>query len=421
MLWQRAQRFFCVSNCPAKNAYLNAGGFVLALAVMALGPRMAFAVVHASYVVDARTGQVLHSENANRLAHPASLAKLMTLYITFQELERGKLTLHKELHVSRHAAGQEPMKLWLRPGSEITVRSAILAITTLSANDAAVVLAEGIAGSEPRFARRMTRTARELGMSRTTFYNASGLPNRHQWTTAHDMAKLAIALIDGFPAYYHFFSVRSFRFHGHLVYGHDHLLDHYPGTDGMKTGYIRASGYNLVTSVERDHRRLVGVVLGGRTAGARDHLMMALLTRGFASSPRVTEAASREPQPSVESHRSAKAHLVSATAHEDVPEDAGAQDCVIEIGGGFSSEHSVRRVLKSAILSAPHVLSPSRELVVKLRGRHYRARFSHLSASTAMRACHVLEERRYTCKIIRMPAPQEDVAGVTVADNSQAD
>jgi len=386
-------------------------------------PRVARAAVHAAIIVDAQTGTVLYARNANALAHPASLTKLMTLFITFRQLENKRMKLNEKLHVSSHAAAQQRTKLWLQPGSNISVRAAILGITTRSANDAAVVLAEGISGSESRFAERMTRMARKLGMTRTHFFNASGLPNARQWTTAHDMATLAIALIDDFPGYYHFFSVRSFKFHGHIVFGHDHLLDEYPGTDGLKTGYIRSSGYNLVTSAVREHHRLVGVVLGGRTARARDRMMMALLNRGFSKLPSTELAVAKAADAHAGAAADAKAvpRLVSAdvsTADADAPSSG---DCVIQIGGNFSSASGVRKVLKSAIATAPSLLSQRGELVVKLRGRHYRARFRSLDADDAMRACGALHRRGFTCRIIRAPAPPNDLAGTAPPQSANAD
>ena len=408
-------------NQSAQNRYVLASGILMAIATVLLIPRVAHAAVHAAIIVDAQTGTVLYARNANARAHPASLTKLMTLFITFGQLKSGRMKLNEKLHVSSHASVQQPTKLWLQPGSEISVRAAILGITTRSANDAAVVLAEGISGSESRFARRMTRTAQKLGMTRTRFFNASGLPNARQWTTAHDMAKLAIALIDDFPGYYHFFSVRSFRFHGHIVYGHDHLLDEYPGTDGLKTGYIRSSGYNLVTSAVREKHRLVGVVLGGRTARARDRMMMALLNRGFSNLPSAELAAAEAADAEGDDGAKAVPAMVSTRVSTADSEASDAPDCVIQIGGNFSSASSVRRVLKSAIATAPGLLSQRGELVVKLRGRHYRARFRSLDADDAMRACGALHRRGFTCRIIRAPAPTNDLAGTAPPHNANAD
>ena len=219
----------------------------LVVVVIAATSIPARARVQSSILLDVQTGKILEARNADARCYPASLTKLMTLYITFRQLSTGKLTMGEELPVSEHAAAQAPTKLYLHPGERISVRSAILAITTRSANDAAVVLAEAIGGSEWEFAQLMNQTARELGLARTTFRNASGLPNPWQKTTARDMSKLGMDIIEDFPQYYHFFRERSFDFRGDTIYGHDHLLARYPGVDGMKTGYTMASGFNIVT------------------------------------------------------------------------------------------------------------------------------------------------------------------------------
>jgi D-alanyl-D-alanine carboxypeptidase len=373
--------------------------------------------VHAHIVVDAATGRVLEAYNASRRAHPASLTKLMTLYLTFQQLESGKLTLNTRMRVSRHAAAQQPTKLWLRHGSTITVREAILGITTRSANDAAVVLAEHLGRSEAHFAHLMNLEARKLGMKRTVFYNASGLPNRRQWTTARDMALLAVALIHRYPEYYHFFGVRAFRFNGHTVYGHNHLLDECEGVDGMKTGYVSASGFNIVTSAKRDGRRLVGVVLGGRTARARDVQMAALMDRGFGhgiAHHSAAEALATLTLPNPLLGKLAKPERVSTSA--------GGGSWVIEIGGNFSTQSSVRRVLKSARLSAPSLRHNGHGIVVALRGRRYRARFSHLEGTEAMAACTALKRKKYSCRIVRGAAPPSaDLASAKIGAHDESD
>ncbi len=381
------------------------------LAVLLVAARPAHAVTHASILVDARTGQVLEADNADALAHPASLAKLMTLYLTFQRLDEGKLSLSSELYVSRHAAWQQPMKLWLRPGSMITVQSAILGITTESANDAAVVLAESIGGSENAFADLMNQEARRLGMTNTTFCNASGLPNYAQWTTARDMATLALALIHTFPQYYHFFDTPDFDFRGRIVDGHDWLLNEYPGVDGMKTGYIYSSGFNIVTSAVRDDRRLVGVVLGGRTAHARDLQMIALLDQGFAApatttplvasdvvpAPPIRPATAPQPiRPVAEPLRPAET-IRPAAWREDF---ARERTWTIQVGAGFRSAYSVDHVLRSARRCAPTPLRRSHAEVVRLRRSDYLARFSDLSYLMAHRACSALEARRFDCRIL---------------------
>ena len=409
---------------------------LLVLAALLIAARPAHAVTHASILVDARTGQVLEAYNADALAHPASLTKLMTLYLTFQRLAKGQLTLDSQFYVSRLAAEQQPSRLGLRPGAIISVRDCILGITGHSANDAAVVLAENIAGSEGAFVGLMNQEASLLGMTRTTFYNANGLPNYRQWTTARDMSTLALALIRTFPQYYHFFDMPSFQFDGRTVHGFDRLLDEYPGADGMKTGYIYSSGYNVVTSAVRDDRRLVGVVLGGRSARARDLRMIALLNRGFAMpfaapTPLVASAAapsaSEEPaqpvavdeqaspaaeqarpaaeriHPAAERIRPAVERMRRATWHPDFD-----RNWTIQIGDAFRSEYSVYRVLHSARRCAPTPLRRSRDLVVRLRGRRYLARFSDLSYPMARRACSALQSRRFTCSILPHEVARRD-------------
>ena len=238
--------------------------------------------VSAALVLDADTGRVLSENNADALTYPASLAKLMTLYLTFEELNSGRLRLDQYVPVSAEAASRPPTKLGLRPGETVQVQDLILAIVTRSANDAAAVLAEAQAGSEAAFADHMTRKAQELGMTATVFRNASGLPDPEQRTTARDMARLALALYQNHPREYRYFATREFEFRGRIIIGHDHLLDWYPGADGLKTGYIRAAGFNLVTSAVREGHRLIGVVLGGSSGGVRDREMAALLDQGFA-------------------------------------------------------------------------------------------------------------------------------------------
>jgi D-alanyl-D-alanine carboxypeptidase len=238
---------------------------------------VAYAPPTASIVVDGNTGRVLEASNSDALRHPASLTKVMTLYLLFEQLEAGRIRLDTPLRVSEHAAAQAPTKLGLKPGGTISVEDAIEGIVTRSANDAAVVIAENLGGDEAHFARLMTQTARRLGMNRTTYVNASGLPDDDQITTARDQALLAHAIEARFPRYYKFFSTRSFVFRGQTIRGHNHLLGTVPGVDGIKTGFTRASGFNLLTSLHRDGRYLLAVVLGGRSAAQRDAHMRALL------------------------------------------------------------------------------------------------------------------------------------------------
>jgi D-alanyl-D-alanine carboxypeptidase len=225
---------------------------------------------YSSIVVDANSGAVMQATNADSPRHPASLTKIMTLYLLFERLEAGKIKLTTEMEVSPHAAVQAPSKLGLQPGQTIAVETAIRAIVTKSANDVAVVVAEALGGDEPDFARLMTAKAHALGMTHTTYHNASGLPDDLQMTTARDQAILGRAIQDRFPKYYSYFSTRYFAYHGRMIRNHNHLLGSVDGVDGIKTGYIHDSGFNIVTSVHRNGRHIVAVMFGGHTAQARD-------------------------------------------------------------------------------------------------------------------------------------------------------
>jgi D-alanyl-D-alanine carboxypeptidase len=244
-----------------------------------------------SIVVDGNSGAVLEASNPDALRHPASLTKVMTLYLLFERLEAGKVRLDTQLHVSEHASEQDPTKLNLKPGQTIAVEDAIKGIVTKSANDAAVVVAENLSGSEPDFAKLMTQKAHTLGMTRTTYVNASGLPDDDQITTARDQALLGRAIQDRFPRFYKYFSTESFVYHGEAMRNHNHLLGSIEGLDGIKTGFTRASGFNILTSVHRDGRFIVGVVMGGHSGGQRDATMRALI------SDHIKEAALRRTAP----------------------------------------------------------------------------------------------------------------------------
>ncbi|QTF92992.1 D-alanyl-D-alanine carboxypeptidase [Halomonas sp. BM-2019] len=236
---------------------------------------------YAAIVVDVESGEVLHAANADETRYPASLTKMMTLYLLFEQLETGAMHLRQPLPVSAQAEAMPASKLWLKRGSTITVEEAILALVVRSANDVAVVVAEALAGSERQFGHMMTAKARELDMRNTVFRNASGLPDSGQTTTARDMATLSIRLMQDFPQYYHYFATQSFTYRGTTHNSHNRLVRNYAGADGMKTGFIRASGFNVATSAVRDGRRLVSVVMGGFTAASRDTHMADLLDRGF--------------------------------------------------------------------------------------------------------------------------------------------
>jgi len=313
---------------------LRGGAFGIATfaAVLAL-PHTTQAAPYADIVVDANSGNVLHATNPDARRHPASLTKIMTLYLLFEQLEAGKLKLDTPLKVSKEAAGQDPTKLELKAGSSIQVEDAIKGIITRSANDAAVVVAEAIAGDEDEFARLMTRKARALGMSNTVYKNASGLPDSDQVTTARDQSTLGRAIQERFPKYYKYFSIRSFTFRGETIANHNRLLGNVEGVDGIKTGYINASGFNLVTSVHRGNRYVVAVVMGGSSAGSRDARMRELISDKIAQAstkrttePMVAEAAApatkpepktvakAEPKPEPKAERKVTATIVDPDA-----------------------------------------------------------------------------------------------------------
>ncbi len=253
---------------------------------------------YAAIVVDDNTAQILHEENIDEPRHPASLTKIMTLYLLFEQIDAGKLKLDTPLTVSEFAASQHPTKLHLKPGSTILVEDAIKGIVTRSANDAAVVVAEAIGGSEADFAKLMTAKAHALGMAGTTYVNASGLPDDGQITTARDQALLGRAIQDRFPVYYRYFSTVSFRFRGKDIHNHNALLGQVEGVDGIKTGYTEASGYNLIINLRRDDRHIVAVVLGGTSNAKRDARMRELIDEYLPmastrrTAPQVTESAS---------------------------------------------------------------------------------------------------------------------------------
>lgn len=280
----------------------------------------------AEIVIEANSGYVLSERNADKRLYPASLTKMMTLYLAFDALEDGTLSRNTRLPVSRHAASQEPSSLGLSPGDSIRVEDAILSIATKSANDSAVVLAEALGGSEEHFARMMTAKARQLGMTGTHFLNASGLFKQGHYSTARDMAILAQALVLNHPRYYRVFSTESFTYNGQVMPNHNHLMSSYRGMDGLKTGYVYASGYNLAASAVRNGTRLIGVIFGGRTAKSRNNAMAQLLNQSFArvSNARVASSlnAQRPQRPVLPSHRP----IVAPNRTPEVVADNGADN-----------------------------------------------------------------------------------------------
>src|SRR3954467_1765673 len=254
--------------------------------------RPSYSPAFASIIVDGNSGAILSANNPDAIRHPASLTKIMTLYLLFERLEAGKMKLDSEMDVSKHASMQSPTKLGLRPGQTLRVEDAIKALVTRSANDAAVVIAEAVGGDEDDFAKLMTKKAPPLGMSPTVYRNASGLPDDAQVTTARDQSILGRAIQDRFPRYYRYFATASFNYRGRNIRNHNRLIGSVEGVDGIKTGYTRASGFNLVSSMKSGNRHLVGAVLGGRSGGARDAARRTLLAENLdKGAPRRTVAA----------------------------------------------------------------------------------------------------------------------------------
>lgn len=343
---------------------------------------------YASYVVDADTGEVLAGLNEETRNYPASLTKMMTLYLMFDRLKTGKWGLNTKLKVSRRAARQPASRLGLRAGSTITVKQAVLALVTKSANDVATVVAENIAGRERSFALKMTAKARSIGMSKTTFRNASGLPHRGQLSTAKDMSILARALLRDFPEYYHYFSTSSFTFDGRRHSNHNKLLKSYPGTDGFKTGYIRASGFNLVASATRNGRRIIGVVFGGRSSSHRNRHMTTLLDKGFA------ELAKRHGTPLIAQASVPKAKTKTASL---APAAGAISQSVWAVQvGAFSQVSQAQRAAEKAIDKASSYLGDGQIRIVPLKKRNgsilHRARIVGISKRNAYRTCRVLRD-----------------------------
>lgn len=293
---------------------------------------------YASIVIDADTGQVLSSSNPDKVLHPASLSKLMTLHLVFDALRSGKWTKSTKLYVSSRAESQPPSKINVQRGHRITVDQAIRALVVKSANDVAVVVAENYAGSEYKFAQLMTKKAKELGMSRTVFRNASGLPDERQVSSARDMTYLALSLQSTHAQYYPYFKNTVFTYKGKKFTSHNRLMKTYPGMDGMKTGYIRASGFNLVSSARRNGRAIVGVVFGGKTSKSRNEHMASLLDRGFVTARKTMRVASiRSGKPPVPSMKPILGQQIAAldTAIDlGVDQDAGQIIDIVGQGAG---------------------------------------------------------------------------------------
>ncbi len=391
----------CRPAAPAPHSAPALAACVAALFAVALAAAPAHAQIgserYSSIVIEAATGNVLFTASADERRHPASLTKMMTLYMVFEALRDRRITLNQPVRISAHAASQSPTKLGLVPGARITVEEAILGLVTKSANDAAAAIGEMLGGGENRFAQMMTLRARALGMTRTTFRNASGLPDPEQVTTARDMSLLGRRLIQDFPVEYRYFATPSFRFRGRVFFNHDRMLESYPGTDGIKTGYIDASGYNLVSSAVRGNVRLIGVVMGASRAGERDHHMIGLLDQGF-SRLDVPLAPRAAPPPRI------AGLMASAGAAATVKARQVASRWSVQVGS-FGSQDAARQAAFQARRLADAGEARVESVVVKRRTT-WRAQVTGLTPAEATSACAALARRKQACVLIRPESGQ---------------
>ena len=401
------------------------GLVVLSLSMMlGLSTSVFAASKYAAIVIDGSTGEVLHARHADAPRYPASLTKIMTLYILFERLKKQQLNYRSKFRVNRYAASQPPSKLGLKPGSKISVKDIIGALVTKSANDMAATVAVNISGTEKKFARLMTRKARQLGMTNTVFKNASGLPNRHQRTTARDMARLSIRIMNDFPKYSRFFAKKSYRYKRRSYRNHNGLLFTYKGTEGIKTGYTRASGYNLTTSVKRDNKHLIAVVMGGRTSRSRNAQMARLLSQNLSKAVAInnrlplTQRMAQIGRP-VRSTWKSIVYTASITSSVRKPQSeeteilvkhfvphgfknlSGGRGYAIQVGV-YDAHHHALKQIKQTLAGAssllenrpPYILPSSRAGVAVHRAR-FAGFFSRGGAQTACR--HLKKEMDINC------------------------
>ncbi|HEX3350433.1 MAG TPA: D-alanyl-D-alanine carboxypeptidase family protein [Acetobacteraceae bacterium] len=361
-----------LSTSVSRLAHRLRGTLLIAVAGTILFTGAAWAQIgsdrYSSIVIEAASGNVMEAANPDEPRHPASLTKMMTLYMVFEALRDRRINRDQLVPVSLHAAAMEPSKLGLLPATRITVEEAILGLVTKSANDAASALGELLGGDEDRFAEMMTLRARALGMSHTVFRNASGLPDPDQITTARDLAMLARRLILDFPVEYKYFSTPNFIFHGHVVYNHDQMLQRYPGADGIKTGFVNASGHNIATSAVRNNVRLIGIVMGAATNDERDRHMASLLDAAYErldvplpgarevqawrlTNPLISSAQAATTVPAQPQQRLAAAHVAvpapPRAADSDSPIRHGGTGWGVQVGA-FNSSAAARQAAAAA-------------------------------------------------------------------------
>lgn len=377
---------------------------------------------HASIAIDAESGEVLHESNADASRYPASLTKMMTLYLLFEALEQRKITLDSRMPVSAHAAQMPPTKINLQIGDTLSVRDAIPALIVRSANDVAAVVAEALGNTEMHFARMMTAKARTLGMHSTTFKNASGLPDHEQKTTARDLITLSIRLMKDFPQYYHYFSTRSFSHQGTVYNSHNRMISNTRGVDGLKTGFIRASGFNVATSAKRGERRVIAVVMGGPTAASRDQYMSQLLERSFSGEKTIQLASNSSPTskapviakknspaaPSAKNVRPLKQSPEPVAIIKTVRTELRAQPQKVsftrnkswEIQIGSYNAHDRAQAHAQAVTRWVPGSVVITEVEVSNR-KFYRARLVGLQENQARSACQNLSRQKMECLVVR--------------------
>ncbi len=423
-MFQHARRLFLVFGLAFSTA-LSAAPTAQAQIPYFQNMLAASQTKYAAMVVDARSGEVLYAKHADSPRYPASITKVMTLYLTYEALASGKLHLDDRVVFSPHAAAQAPTKLGVRAGDSISVSEAIQGMTTLSANDAAVAMAEKLGGTESRFAALMTLRAQELGMQNSHFVNANGLPDSRQLTTARDIAILSRAVMRDYPQYYGYFSQRSFVFRGRYINNHNHLLNGVPGVDGLKTGFTSASGYNIAISGVRDNKRLIVVVMGGPTTASRDQNAEDLLLTGFdvmrrrAMGEKITVAQNLfEPEPSGPVIRSGveqgdadqdglKIELASAPAARAARVEivdpkrtklTAKAKWAVQVGA-FKSKTDARDQIAWVSKRFGDHFEGARGTAEK-QGRTYKAVFTGFSEGDAKGACRSLKAKRLACMVI---------------------
>jgi D-alanyl-D-alanine carboxypeptidase len=380
------------------------GVFAAALATLLVFGAGSAIAKYAAIVIDAETGEVLHQANADDRNYPASLTKMMTLYLAFEAIDQGRVKLDTRFPVSQYAASRAPSKLGLLPGETISVKDAILGLVTKSANDAAAVVAEGLAGSESNFAQQMTQKARQLGMPSTVFRNASGLPDPEQVTTARDLAKLSQALLKYYPQYYVFFSTQDFTYKGVVHHNHNRLMKAFDGMDGIKTGFIRASGFNLAASAMRGNRRLIGIVMGGESARSRDLHMAELLEDAFAGRKSLPPVLVAEKEQGLGNRVVSRLNPISkanaATPTVRKAAIASNSGWAIQVGA-YAKQAAAEKAAQNAASKLPgdnqiRILAPFKSDKNKV----YRARLVGFSEDEAREACQTLQKRKTTCALI---------------------